>query len=365
MPCLKIGIIGVGNISKTYIDHLGKLDTVKVVACADINEARAHSVAKENSIQKSGSVKELLEDSEIDLILNLTAPKAHFEVAFAALNHGKHVYNEKPLSVERAEGEKLVNLAESNSLMLGCAPDTFLGSGLQTCRYLIDEGLIGYPIGFNAFMLSAGPESWHPAPEFFYKRGGGPLFDMGPYYLTAIVSLLGPISKVSAFARASYPVRSIKQGDLAGTEINVETPTHHVAALELKSGVLGQLQTSFDVHASNIPCIEIYGSEGTLSVPDPNTFDGPVSVRTREGSGWEDRALTYHPVINGRGLGIYDLANALEFGFGPRASGKLALHVLDAMHSILESAESGRALDLRLQVDQPSPMGKDPVKAPI
>ena len=356
MGKLRVGIVGVGNISKTYIRNLSELDTTAVIACSDIDDMRARQVADDNGIPHALQVDELLGSDEIDLVLNLTIPSAHHEVAKRALLQGKHVYNEKPLSVERNQGEELIRIAAERKVILGCAPDTFLGAGLQTCRRIIDSGAIGTPIGFNAFMLGRGPENWHPSPDFFYKRGGGPLFDMGPYYLTAIIALLGPIESISALARASFSQREITQGALAGKRIDVEIPTHHIAALQLKSGVIGQLQTSFDVWAAKVPFIEIYGSEGTISCPDPNTFDGPVLVRLANMMEWEERSLAYQPPVNGRGLGIHDISESLTQGRLPRASGALAFHVLDAMHSILESSETGSRVRLTSFVNQPSPM---------
>ena len=246
----------------------------------------------------------LVESQEIDLVIDLTIPAAHALVNQRALEAGKHVYTEKPLAVTRDEGLATVALAERMGLRVGSAPDTFLGAGLQTCASLIDEGVIGEPVAAVAFMAGHGPESWHPDPAFFYKKGAGPMFDMGPYYLTALVSLLGPVARISGVARKSFAERIATSEARRGERLPVEVPTHYAATLDFAAGAVATMIISFDVWAHNLPRIEIYGSEGSLSVPDPNTFGGPVRIRLAGDAEWREVPLTHPYTENSRGLGV-------------------------------------------------------------
>src|SRR5215210_783616 len=273
-----VGIVGCGNISGIYLEAGKKWDILNIVACADIDLPRAQAQAAKYGIPKASGVEELLADPSIAIVINLTVPQAHAEVALAALAAGKSVYNEKPLALDRAQAKQMLDLAREQGLRVGCAPDTFLGGGLQTCRKLIDDGMIGEPIGASAFMMSHGPEGWHPNPEFFYQPGAGPMFDMGPYYLTALISLIGPVQRVAASARSTFPTRLIGSEPKKGQIIQVTTPTHIAATLDFANGAIGTIITSFDMWGYNLPRIEIYGSEGSLSVPDPNRYDGPVRL---------------------------------------------------------------------------------------
>jgi predicted dehydrogenase len=243
-------------------------------------------------------------------------------LALRALEAGKSIYNEKPLSVFREDGQKMLSLAAEKGLRVGCAPDTFMGAGLQTCRKLIDDGAIGVPVAATAFMMGHGPERWHPDPEFFYKVGGGPMFDMGPYYLTALVSLMGPVKRVTGAARISFAEREIGSEPKKGTRrLSVETATHVAGLLEFEDGPVGTMITSFDVWKSNLPRIEIYGSEGTLSVPDPNTFGGPVgAVEGPMATEGEEIPLVPIRRYNSRSLGVADMAHAIRSGRPHRAS---------------------------------------------
>src|SRR5437868_8376711 len=267
-----VGVVGCGNISGIYLEAGKKWDILNIVACADIDLPRAQSQAAKYDIPKACGVAELLADPSIDIVINLTVPQAHAEVALAALAAGKSVYNEKPLALGREQAKQMLDLARAKGLRVGCAPDTFLGGGLQTCRKLIDDGVIGEPIGASAFMMSHGPEGWHPNPEFFYQPGAGPMFDMGPYYLTALTTLLGPVRRVTGSTRVSFPERVISSEPLRGQVIKVNTPTHIVGVLDFAAGAIGTIITTFDVWSSELPRLEIYGSKGTLSLPDPNTF---------------------------------------------------------------------------------------------
>ena len=352
---VNVGIIGCGNISGIYLKTCRAFEILQVVAVADIDAARAEAKAAEHGV-KAMSVRELLDAPDIDLVINLTVPSVHAEVSLAILEAGKSVYSEKPLATRREDGRAVLETAAAKGLWVGCAPDTFLGAGLQTCRKAIDDGLIGRPVAATAFMMSHGPESWHPNPAFFYQRGAGPLFDMAPYYLTALVNFLGPIERVAGQAVISHPERTVTSKPLAGTVIRPETPTHVTGLLDFASGAVGTLITSFDVWASELPRIEIYGTEGTLSVPDPNTFGGPVRVKRAGEKVWRELPLTHPYTENSRGLGVADLAHAMRSGRPPRAGGDLAFHVLDAMQGVLEAAEAGRRLKLSSTCERPAPL---------
>ena len=355
MKKMKVGIIGCGNISETYAGAGKKFRNIEILACADLDFARAHALAEKCGIPRPLRVEQLLADRDIELVINLTTPAFHAEVGMEALKNGKHLYNEKPLAQKRRAAREMIGLAREKSLLIGCAPDTFLGAGLQTCRKLLDDGVIGEPIGGAGFMLSPGVESWHPNPVFFYQKGGGPIFDMGPYYLTAFTTLLGPVHRVTASARASFAKRTITSQPLAGTTIPVETPTHVAAVLDFESGPIVTLTTSFDVKTHSLPNIEIYGSEGTLSVPDPNTFGGPVRIRRQGEQDWTEIPLSFANSDNSRGLGVADMVSAHENKREHRANAHTAYHVLDIMHSILDSSETGQHIELPSSMTRPSP----------
>jgi predicted dehydrogenase len=350
----KVGIIGCGNISGIYLKSPQVFPIVDIVACADIDPGRAQAAALEYGIQALG-VEQLLSDPAIEIVVNLTIPVAHAEVTAAAIAHGKSVYGEKPLALNTRDGRSLLERAAAAGVRVGSAPDTFLGGGLQTCRKLIDDGWIGQPIGASAFMMSHGHEHWHPSPEFYYQPGGGPMFDMGPYYLTALVSLMGPVATVTGSTRATFPERTITSQPKYGQKIAVEVPTHVVGLLDFASGAIGTIITTFDVWSAELPRIEIYGTEGTLSVPDPNTFGGPVRLR-RMGSGeWQEIPIPFHYTANSRGLGVADMAHALRSGRPHRAGGDLAYHVLEIMEAIHTASDAGRRIKLSGQVDRPAP----------
>jgi predicted dehydrogenase len=274
----------------------------------------------------------------------------------AALRAGKSVYNEKPLTVSREEGQHLLQEARERGLRVGCAPDTFLGAGLQTCRGLIDAGEIGQPVAATAFMGSRGPDQWHPDPAFFFKVGAGPLFDMGPYYITALASLFGPVRRVTSSARVSYPERTIRSEPKRGMIIEVETPTHIATVLDFASGPIATLVTSFDIWDKYTPSLTIYGSGGTLNAPDPNSFGGPITLHNDKAEGGQEVVLTHSHAQDSRGLGVADLAYALRSGRPHRASGELAYHVLDVMHAALESSATGRHVELMSSCDRPAPL---------
>jgi predicted dehydrogenase len=352
----RIGIIGCGAISAAYLKIARTFPMLEVRACADLLPERAKARAEEFGVPRACGVEELLADPEIQIVVNLTIPRAHAEVGLAALEAGKSVYNEKPLAVRCEEGRKLVDLASKKGLRLGAAPDTFLGGGLQTCRKLIDEGWIGTPVGAAAFMLCHGHENWHPDPAFYYQKGGGPMFDMGPYYLTALVMLMGPVKRVTGAARITFPERTITSQPKYGQKVQVEVPTHVAGIMEFHSGAIGTITTSFDVWAGQVPRIEIYGTEGSLSAPDPNGFGGPVRVRRAGGADWSEIPLTHGYAENSRSIGVADMACALRSGRPHRASPELAYHVLDLMHAFHDASAQGKHVELESTCQRPAPL---------
>ena len=351
---VRVGVVGVGNISAIYLKNLKAFDGVDPVAVADLDPARAEARAEEFGIPRATTPDALLADPEIEIVVNLTVPAAHASVAQAAVEAGKSVYNEKPLTITREDAARLLATAKERGVRVGGAPDTFLGGGLQTCRALIDAGEIGEPVAATAFMLGHGPEGWHPDPAFFYQTGGGPLFDMGPYYLTALVAMLGPVRRVAGSARASFAERTIGSQPKAGQTIAVEVPTHLAAVLDFAGGPIATLVTSFDVWASETPLLEIYGATGTLSLPDPNTFGGPVRLRRSGSETWEDVPIAHGYAENARGIGVLDLARAIRLGRPARASGELAAHVLDLMHAVHDASDTGRAVEPATTCDRPA-----------
>ncbi len=352
----RVGLVGCGVISQAYARKLNALPGIELVACADLERDRAEALAKEHGIAQVLEPRELLASEDLEVVLNLTIPAAHTEVSGAAIAAGKSVFSEKPLGTRLEEGKRLVAASNAHGVRLGCAPDTFLGAGLQTCRGLIDAGAIGEPVAASGFMLSPGPERWHPGPQIFYQRGAGPLFDLGPYYLTALVSLLGPIRRVSGVARITHAEREIQSEPLRGSMMPVEVPTHVSANLEFAGGPVGTLLTSFDVQASRHRNIEIYGTEATLSVPDPNTFGGPVQIRRSGEEDWTDVPLSHANESQSRGIGLAEMLGALAAGRPHRASAELSLHVLDGMEQILEASQSGRRLELTTTCERPAPV---------
>lgn len=353
MRKLRAGVIGCGAISPAYFRGCAIYDSLEITACADLDEGRARARAAEFGVARALSVDALLAAPDIDLVINLTVPQSHAPVCRAALEAGKHVYVEKPLSLDRGDAAGLLALAEARGLRVGCAPDTFLGAGQQTSRRAIDEGLIGTPVAAVAFCCGHGHESWHPSPQFYYQKGGGPLFDMGPYYLTSLINLLGPARRVCASTRTTFPTRTITSQPLAGTVIPVETPTHLAGTIDFHSGAVVTMVMSFDIWSHNLPRIEVYGSEGTLVVPDPNHFDGAVQVRRAGDKDWSE-VPARHALGIGRGTGVAEMAAAILAGRPHRASGALAAHVVDAMQAFDESSERGAHVILASRADRPS-----------
>ena len=357
MKKTKIGIIGCGAISGIYFQNCnGNFQNLEVAACADLDMSRAKVQAEKYGVAKACTVDELLADPEIQIVVNLTVPKAHASVAIAALKAGKNVHGEKPLSINRADAKAILALAKKKGLRVGSAPDTFLGAGIQTCRKLIDDGWIGRPVSCTAFMQCAGHESWHPSPEFYYEMGGGPMLDMGPYYLTALVNLLGPVKRVTGSTQSAFKTRTITSKPKFGKIVPVETPTHIAGVMDFASGVVGTIITSFDVVAHHLPNIEIHGTEGSLQVPDPNCYGGPVRIFRRGMKEWQDVPLTHGYAENSRGIGVADMALAIRQKRPHRANGDLAYHVLDLMLSFREASEAGRHIAIKSTCERPAPL---------
>ncbi len=358
MDRVKVGVIGCGTISDVYLSNLTKrFSNVKVAAVADVDAARAREKAAAYAV-KSCSVEDMLADESIEIVLNLTTPLSHAEICLAALGEGKHVYTEKPLSVSLKDAERIMTLARKKNLRVGAAPDTFLGAGIQTCIRLIDEGAIGAPVAATAFMTGHGPESWHPDPAFYYAQGGGPVFDMGPYYFTALIALLGPAQRVSGSVSRTFRRRVVGTGPKAGQLIDVDVPTHAAGTIDFACGAVGSFILSFDIWHATLPRIEIYGTEGSLSVPDPNTYGGPVRMRASVDEEWID--VPVQEAENLRGLGLAEMVDAMAAGRQHRASGALAFHALEIMHAVHDASSSERYVTLRYPVARPEPLATEP-----
>jgi len=350
---LTIGIIGCGNIIAQYLATLPRLDAVRLVAVADLDPARAQAVADDYPGVRALGVQELIDDDEVQLVLNLTVPAAHAEVALRVIAAGKHVYGEKPLAATSAEAAEVLAAAAEAGVVVGCAPDTVLGTGIQTARRAIDDGLIGAPISATATMVTPGHERWHPNPDFYYVPGGGPLLDMGPYYVSALVTLLGPVASVIGAASHTRDSRVISTGPRAGEPVPVSTDTHVTGVLVHESGALSTLVMSFDAVATQSANLEVHGETGSLIVPDPNHFDGEVKLHRLDDESWSTLPVSAGYVDGGRGIGVQDLALTAR-GDEPRAGGKLAFHALEVMESVLRSAHSGRAVIIESSCDRPA-----------
>ncbi|MGC9359498.1 MAG: Gfo/Idh/MocA family protein [Anaerolineae bacterium] len=355
---INVGIIGCGNISAAYLRTIQAFRILNCVACADLLVERAEARAAEFGVPKACTPEALLADPDVQILINLTTPQSHKSVSLAALRAGKHVFTEKPLAVTPSDGAEIVAEADRLGLRLGCAPGTPLGGGLQTCRKLIDEGAIGEPVAAAAFMMSHGHESWHPDPAYYYKVGAGPMFDMGPYYLTALTTLLGPIAEISATTGIQIGERVITSQPKYGERITVETPDHVTGTFRFASGAIGTIITTFAVWASTLPRIEIYGTKGSLSVPDPNSLGGPVRLARAGAPEWTEVPLS-HGHVDGRaywGIGVADMAHAIAAGRPHRITGAQGYHVLECMQAFLDASESGETQAIRSSFERPAPL---------
>ncbi len=360
MDTTKVAFIGVGDISGIYLENLTKLfKQIEVVGVCDLIRERAETAAVKYNIPKIyETMYDAFADPEVDIILNLTRPYEHFEVTKAALEAGKHVYSEKPLGATKEEGEKLTALAKEKGLSIGGAPDTFLGASIQTCRKLIDDGFIGEPVGFNASMICRGHETWHPDPAFYYQFGGGPMLDMGPYYVTALINLLGRVKAVTGIAKTSFEKRVITSQPYAGQIVDVEVPTYITGILEFDSGVVGNLMTTFDVVYNEQARFEIYGSEGTLIVPDPNFFGESIYLLRSETGEYKEMPLLFDYKENSRGLGLADMAAALRNNRPIRANMEQTFHVLDVMTAFQRSSDKQAREEITSPYQRQKPMEK-------
>jgi predicted dehydrogenase len=369
-PSLRIGIVGCGNISMAYLRNAPLFRGVEIVACADINPDAAARRAADFGI-RAMEVDALIADPTVDLVLNLTIPVAHFDISMKALSAGKHVFTEKPLAVRAEAGRTLVVTAAARGLALGSAPDTFLGAAGRLARRLMEQGRIGTPVTGTAFMLGRGMEHWHPDPSFYYQTGAGPVMDMGPYYLTMLVNLIGPVRRVQAVATSGQPERLITAaGPKHGTRFKVGTPTSVLSLLEFNCGAIVTFGASWDVFRHSNHPIELHGTKGSLRLPDPDTFGGVVAV-SHGGAAWEEAdtsTMLYGGVnwpvdapdrANYRMLGLADLARAVIEGRAPRASGDLALHVLEVMEAILLAGETGTAQTVPVMITQPTELNEE------
>lgn len=348
---LGVGIVGAGFISGQYLSNIPKLRNLKLVGISDLDQSRVEKIATEHGLKAFGG-DSIYTSPEVDVILNITPPQSHSAVSLKALNNGKHVYLEKPFSLTMEQALPVIELAKKNGLRIGCAPDTFLGTGVQTSKYLLENGAIGSPFAASAFWSAPGHELWHPNPQFYYLNGAGPLFDMGPYYLTALVFLLGPITSVIGNATHTSRNRKVHTGDLAETPISVEVETHISALLTHATGAQSTVMVSFEAWGSRLPTIEVYGTEGTINVPDPNQFSDKTFIFTEKEQEWKEVEPLAGYKNAGRGFGLSEMAAAIESNTQHRASGELGLHILEVMESILKSARSDSRIAIKSSVSE-------------
>jgi predicted dehydrogenase len=352
-----VAIVGCGTISHEYLRNLTTFPDVRVLVCADLDTDRAKAVAGQYGVPEAGAPDLALRHPDVELVVNLTIPAAHVEVSAAAVALGKHVYSEKPLALDPDSGARLLAAAAQAGVRVGAAPDTFLGAGLQSAYRFIERGGIGTPQTALTLLQGPGPQSWHPSPEFLFQRGAGPLFDLGPYYLTALAAAFGPVVRVAATARRALPTRVIGSGPRAGTEFAVEVPTHVSCLLEYRDGQSATSVFSFDSPLSRQGFLEITGTEATLAVPDPNRFDGPLSLRRAGDTEWTP--VRTHGASVGRGMGVLDMARAIRTGAPHRADAAGALHVVDVMAAVARSAESGEFIAVSSTFAAPAPLPED------
>lgn len=357
MHKVPIGIIGCGNISAAYLKAMTSFPILDIRGIGDLNADLATARAAEFDVA-SMPVEDIYNDPDIEIIVNLTIPKAHVAVATRTLESGKHAYSEKPLAITFAEGKALTALAAGKGLRIGAAPDTFFGGAHQTARALIDQGVLGIPVGGTATMMRPGHESWHPNPDFYYEAGGGPLLDMGPYYITNLVNLYGPVETVTGVAITPRTERVITSEPRKGERIPVHVPTHIAGIMTFRNGAVIQISMSFDVAGHKHLPLEIYGTEGTLIVPDPNYFGGDVQLIKKGGEFGTMELTAPYADDNYRSIGVADLAYAIRNNRPHRASGALALHVLEVMEAIQTAARTGSSVAITTIVERPAPLAE-------
>ncbi len=369
-----VGIIGCGVISGAYFKLIPSYKNIQVVACTDLNMAAARARAEEFGVEAQ-DMESLLANPSVDVVVNLTVPNAHFEVSKRALEAGKHVYSEKPFVLSLEEGNELRRIADAKGLKVGSAPDTYLGGAHQMARDMIDAGKVGKITSGTAHVMSPGMEGWHPNPDFFFQPGGGPVLDIGPYYITNLLNLVGPIKRVVATANKARAIRTIGSGPRAGEVIPVDVPTNYHAILEFESGASVAFSASWDVWSHGHANMELYGTDGALYVPDPNFFGGELQYCGAERNKAEPVKLWDHPMTvpnwdspngklsNYRGAGLADMMNAVETGGDYRCTLDRSLHAVEVMLAIVQSAEEGRFVDITTPCTQPEPFGPDEAKA--
>jgi predicted dehydrogenase len=364
---VRVGVLGCGHVSDQYFRGCGRFDVLRIVACADVDGARAEQKAAEHGVPRACTPTELLADPDVDLVVNLTPPLAHAETTLAAIQAGKHVWSEKPLATNLEEAGRLVDAARQAGVRLGCAPDTFLGGGLQTSIKLVEDGWVGEPIAAVAMVSEHGYEHFHPNVDFFYGPGGGPALDLGPYYVTALVALFGPVARVTGFVYSPTDERIVPAGPRRGERIAVQVPTHVTGALEFAGGAVATVLMSWDIWATHLPYLEVYGTAGSLSVPNPDEF-GSLPLLRRAGDEelrqpppppgtlpWTAVPLAYDGDV-GRGIGVADMAHAIRNERAHRASGELAHHVLEVLMSLERSSDEGVAVEVASRCSRPAPL---------
>jgi len=350
---MTIGIIGCGNIAPQYAKTLNLYpEDAAFKYCADMDMKRAQQFSSAYGLEAL-SVDDLLASGEVDLLINLTVPDAHKEVSMAIIAAGKHVYSEKPLALALDDGKAILAAAEEAGVRVGCAPDTVLGAGIQNARRLIDTGEIGLPVSATAFFANHGPEPWHPNPFFYYKEGGGPMLDMGPYYLTALVTLLGPAALVNGIVGQAFTERIANHESIRGQKIPVTTATHYAGTVGFVNGAIATVITSFDVWKHHLPFIQVHGTNGSLSLPDPNHFDGVTELWVGGSDGWQQVDMAA-PTVGGRGIGAVDMVRSITAGENHRANGEIGLHVLEMMLAFSEAAEQEKTIQLESRPERPA-----------
>lgn len=373
MSALKVGVIGCGAICGIYITNIKKhYKDVDVVSCSDLYMEKALATKEKYGLEKAYTTEEMLADPEIDIVLNLTVPNVHYELNKAILKAGKHIYCEKPLAVTAEQASEIAELAKELGLRVSSAPDIFLGGPIQTARKLIDEGAIGDVLGFTANFCSPGSEFWHPTPQFLYEPGGGPMKDMGPYFITALISLLGPVKEVYCCAKASFPTR-----DIHGEDFEVLVPTHYAGILKFDNGVYGNINMSFDTWHHELPYLEVYGTNGMLSIPDPNMTSGEVKaflaepfkakmktltdINDQQELEYGESKLTYYNNIpcaysggmNMRGIAVQEMAMAIREGRPHRASAEMGAHVVEVLSALEKSSEKQLPISISTTCERP------------
>lgn len=364
---MNVGILGCGHVSDQYFEGVSRFEFLSVVACADLDVERARAKAAQHGVPHASSPEQMLRNADVELVVNLTPPFAHADSSLAAIAAGKHVWSEKPLAANLEHGRQVLAAADAAGVRIGCAPDTFLGGSIQTAVKLVDDGWIGDPVSGVALVSEHGYEHFHPQVQAFYEEGGGPALDLGPYYVTALVAMLGPVARVTSLARATFPERVVHVGPRRGERIPVEVPTHVTGALEFDSGVLVTVLMSWDIWATNLPYLEVYGTAGSLSVANPDEFAGPPRLR-RAGTEelqqpppppgtvpWSEVPLVQSGDV-GRGIGIADMAVAIRAGRPHRASGDLAYHVLEVLTALERSARESRHVEIESRCTPPAPL---------